>query len=89
MTDEIDSVGDVEEAIDIPLSWSRGQKRRVARTGQTEIGSAGDSQQIEIWITRRQLSLKLHHVAIKRLNWSARGARRGVNAKLHRYGNAA
>jgi hypothetical protein len=83
LSDEIDAIGDVEEAVDLEARADLRQ-RRVAGARQTEVRSAGDPQQIEVGIAGRKLPLQPEHVGGERLHRRAGRARTDVGFEAHR-----
>ena len=74
VADEVDAVGDVEEAVYSPVAARLAGQRGMARARQTEACPSGDAQQVKVGITG-DLSLNLLHVGIEALHrvaWSMR-----------------
>ncbi len=76
MTDEINSVGDIEEAIHGPIRACL-QERRMTGAGQSETSARSDAEEVEIGVAAASdLALKLIQDLAKRLRRS-RGRTRG------------
>ena len=83
VADEVDLVGDVEEAIDRPIGALL-RERRLAGAREAVVGAAGDPEQVEIRISRRQLTLKPVHVGRELLHRRAVDPRADVRFEADR-----
>jgi hypothetical protein len=76
MTDEIDAVGNIEEAVHVPTAIRTLRQRNVPRARHAETRSGRDAQQVEIRVAPRQLALQLVEIqaeTLDRVSGVARG----------------
>src|SRR4026208_2141042 len=82
MSNEVDAIGNVEEAVHRPVAAGELRQSRMSRTWQTKEGAACDPQQIEIRITR-DLSLNHLHVRVEALHRRTRSAWPNLRLTIH------